>query len=372
MPFRETVLLTGASGFVGRELLWRLARVPHVRTICLIRQGESSAEERLRDLLGKAQLPPLGAEERSRCSSVAGDLTVERLGLAPATWEELASRVTRIVHGAASVDWSMPLDMARKINVEGTARVLELGQTARERGNLQAFDYLSTCYVCGKRTGLIPEDDLDGSQGFFNSYEQSKFEAERLVRSSGLPYCILRLSTVVGDSRTGYASTFKVMYWPLKMLARGVARVVPADQRGIVDLVPVDYVCEALEAVAASPSNRGKTFHLAAGPGRSSTIGEMARLAARCFRVPPPLLVPPVLFDLAVRPALYLAVWGKRRQLLKKGRVYRPYLAHRASFDTARAFAVLEPLNISPPTVEDYFQRLVDYALQSDWGKREV
>ena len=84
------------------------------------------------------------------------------------------------------------------------------------------------------------------------------------------------------------------------------------------------------------------------------------------------MLVPPVLFDLAVRPALSLAVWGKRRQLLNKGRIYRPYLAYRASFDTARAFAVLEPLNISPPTVENYFQRLVDYALASDWGKREV
>jgi thioester reductase-like protein len=364
----ETVLLTGATGFVGRELLWRLARVPHVRVLCLIRAGDSAAAaRRLDDVLDKAQPSPLTPEERSRCAAINGDLTAEKLGLTSDQWESLAGSVTRIVHGAASVDWAMPLDVARNINVLGTRRVIELAQAAHARGVLQAFDYISTCHVCGRKRGVILETDLDASSGFFNSYEQSKFEGETLVGAGGLPFCIFRLSMVVGDSHTGYASTFKVMYWPLKMLARGLAWAVPADPRGIIDLVPVDYVCDALEIIAADRSQRGKTFHLAAGPGRSSTIAEMLALAVKTFRVRAPLLIPPTLFNAAVRPILFLVVWGKRRRLLRKGKVYRPYFSFGAIFDTSQVRAALEPTGITPPLVQDYFQKLIDYAVASDW-----
>ena len=372
MQASETILLTGATGFVGRELLWRLARVPQNEIVCLIRSRDSSeACGRVQEILDKARPSEVTPEQRSRVRAISGDLTVERLGLASEQWDQLVSSATRVVHGAASVEWARPLNEARQINVAGTRSLIELAQAARARGRLRAFDYISTCYVCGKRTGLITESDLDGSQGFFNSYEQSKFEAEQLVRSSGLPFCIFRLSTVVGDSRTGYASTFKVMYWPLKILARGLAWVVPADRNGIVDLVPVDYVCDTLEAIAADPCQRGKTFHVAAGPDRSSTIGDILELAVKCFGQRPPILIPPIFFEAIIWP-LYLIVGKKRRELLKKGKVYRPYFSYAAVFDTAEARAKLEPLGIRPPRVEDYFQRIIDYALATEWGKREV
>jgi nucleoside-diphosphate-sugar epimerase len=326
----------------------------------------------LDEILDHAQPTPLTAEERSRCSALLGDLTSEWLGLSDRCWQQLTASVERIVHGAASVDWAMPLETARAINVEGTRRVLELAEAARARGVLTRFDYLGTCHVCGRREGLILESDLDGSAGFFNNYEQSKLEAETLVRRSRVPFCIFRLPMVVGDSRTGYASTFKVMYWPLKILSRGALWAVPADRNGIVDLAPVDYVCEALEALSRDPAQRGKTFHLAAGAARASTIGDMLDLAIESFGVRPPLLVPPALFDVAIRPLLYLMMWGKRRQQLKKGKVYRPYLAFRATFDTTEVQTALEPLGIQPPPVCDYFQKLIDYAIASDWGRRDV
>jgi len=370
---QQTVLLTGGSGFVGRELLWRLARSPEVRTICLLRAADDAAAAgRLAEILDHAQPTPLTAEERSRCSAIAGELTMENLGLAARCWQQLATSVERIIHGAASVDWAMPLEMARAINVEGTRRVLELAEAAKESGVLTRFDYLGTCHVCGQRQGLILESDLDGSAGFFNNYEQSKFEAETLVRRSRVPFCIFRLPMVVGDSRTGYASTFKVMYWPLKLLSRGALWVVPADRRGVVDLAPVDYVCDALEALSRDPAQRGRTFHLAAGAGRASTIGAMLDLAVGSFGVRPPVLVPAPLFDAAIRPLLYLVTWGKKRQQLRKGKVYRPYLAFRATFDTTQVRTALDPLGIEPPPVRDYFQKLIDYAIASNWGKRGV
>jgi long-chain acyl-CoA synthetase len=372
-PAPETILLTGATGFVGRELLWRVARRPGDRVICLVR-GKEDAESaaKIAHILDIARPESLTTEDRSRVSVVRGDIAQDRLGLSGAQFDELAGVATRVIHDAATVDWAAPLETTRRINVDGTRRVLELAQLGYRRGALRRFDYVSTCHVCGKRTGNILEASLDDSAGFFNNYEQSKFEAETLVRRSGLPFSTFRLSSVVGDSRTGYSSTFRVMYWPLKMLSRGMAWVVPADRAGMLDIVPIDFVCEALEALSADPSMRGKTFHLAAGPERSSTIGELLDLAASRFRVRPPMLISPSTFDTYLRPLLYLVTWGRRRDMMKKGRVYRPYMAFRASFDTTEGRAVLDPLGIRPPLVREYFQRLIDYALESQWGKREV
>ncbi len=366
-----SVLLTGATGFVGRELLWRLVRQPDNRVVCLLRaKNDAEAAAKLAKVLDQSRPEPLTAEQQARAAALRGDLTEEELGLSPQQRDELAANVHRVIHGAATVNWATSLETARRINVEGTRRMLELAALAHARGVLRRFDYVSTCHVCGRRRGRIAEESLDGSTGFFNNYEQSKFEAEQLVRSSALPFATFRLSSVVGDSRTGYSSTFKVMYWPLKMLSRGMVWVVPADRRGIVDIVPVDYVCDALEAISADMSQRGKTFHLAAGPEHSSTIGELLNLGVKTFRVRAPLLVPPSVFFYTLRPLLFLITWGKRREMLKKGRVYVPYFSFRAPFDTSQARAVLDKVGLRPPLVQDYFQKLIDYAIASDWGKR--
>lgn len=81
---------------------------------------------------------------------------------------------------------------------------------------LTRFDYISTCYVCGRRAGLIGEEDLEQKQSFNNTYERSKYEEEAFVRAhrNEVPICIFRPPLVVGDSRTGYAATVNVMYWP--------------------------------------------------------------------------------------------------------------------------------------------------------------
>ena len=371
MTDSETTLLTGATGFVGRELLWRLVRRPDQRVVCLLRaRGAVDVGARLAGLLDRAR-PTLTVEERSRATAVEGDLTLRDLGLPPERRDPLAAAVTRVIHAAANVDWGATREGARRVNVEGTMRVLDFAAIAHRAGALKRFDDVSTCHVCGRRRGRIDEDSLDESAGFFNHYEQSKFEAEQRVRASGLPFAVFRLSSVVGDSKTGYASTFKVMYWPLKMLARGMARVVPADRRGVVDVVPIDYVCDALEIISADPAQRGRTFHLAAGPDRASTIGELLDLGVARFGVRPPWLVPPALFFATVRPLLYAVTWGRRREILKKGRVYVPYFAFGASFGTSNARAVLDPAGLRPPLVHEYFARLIDYAVASDWGKRD-
>lgn len=371
MAAEEVVFLTGATGTVGRELLWRILQTRGARVVCLVRAADDGqAGARLAAALDDLPGRRLEPGERQRMSAVAGDLTRDRLGLEPARWDALAAEVSRIVHGGATVTWDLPLADARAVNVDGTRRMLELAEAGVRRGRLTRFDYIGTCMVAGRRRGLIGEEDLDGRAGFFNTYERSKFEAEQLVRgrAGAVPVWIYRLSMVVGDSATGYTSTFNVMYWPLKMMARGQVVAAPADRTGRLDMVPLDYVGRAVEAISAAPGRPGTGFHIAAGPENDCTVGDVLALAAARFGVRPPRLVPPRLFAL-IRPLLYAVVWGRRRDIMKRGRVYRPYLHYQARFDTTQARAVLDPLGIRPPSVHEYFDRLIDYAVASDWGR---
>ena len=369
-----TVLLTGATGFIGRELLWRLVRHPDTRVYCLLRaDDDSGARSRLELILDAAQPEPLTAEERARAIPLRGDLTLERIGLSESQWQQLAAEVCRLVHGAASVAFHLSLEESRMINVEGTRRMLQFAKAAM-RHRLTRFDYISTCYVCGRRTGLIGEEDLPNGPGqrFNNNYERSKSEAEALVRvhRKEIPISIFRPPMVVGDSRTGYAATFKVMYWPLKMMSRGYVWVVPGDAQGVIDVVPVDYVCDALEFISADPSQRGKCFHLAAGPEHSATVVQCLDLAVAAFEVRRPLLMNPILYRALVRPLLKLVLWGKRRELLNKGKVYAPYISYRAHFDTSQTRAALTTSGLEVFPVANYFRKVVEYAVATDWGKR--
>ena len=363
---RRGVLLTGATGFVGRELLWRIARDADHPVACIVRaRSQADADARLAAVTG-----PLTPEQRARVRAIPGDLGSERIGLDANTWDRLAATSERVLHCGASVDWAMPLATARHTNVEGTRRMLELGAEAHRRGTLQRFDYVSTTTVCGRRPGLIREDSLDGSAGFFNYYEQSKFEAEGLVRASGLPFRVFRMSMVVGESRTGYTSAFNVMYWPLKQLARGMAFVVPANRHGWLDMVPVDYVCDALQIISRDRTARATTFHLAAGPEGAATVGELLDLGCRRFGARTDLRAAGV-YQILLRPLLNILVWGKRREIMRKGRVYMPYFSYRAQFDTTETRAVVAPQGLRLPTVREYFETLIDYAVATDWGKRK-
>lgn len=369
---QTVVVMTGVTGAVGRELAVRMVRTPGSRVICLVRAAtDQAAETRLDETFNQMDHHPLTAEERSRITALRGDITQPKLGLAPAEWDRLAAQATRIVHGAANVSWSLPIEEARRINTGGTQEMLRLAEAAAKHGTLRAFDYLSTVMVAGKRRGLVPEEPLDDRAGFWSTYEQSKCEAEGAVwnAKSTLPVSVFRLSMVVGDSRTGHTAAFNVMYWPLKMLSRGVFWLAPADPGGVVDIVPIDYVADAVEAISADPAQRGGCFHIAAGADDCCTISDLLDLAVEVMKVRRPILVNPAIFMACVRPLLFAVTWGKRRELMKKARVYVPYLSYPARFDVSRTRAALQTSGLKPPPVRAYFRKLIDYAVAMDWGK---
>ncbi len=368
----DGVLLTGATGFVGMELLARYLESTERRVFALVRSdddGQAAArmERTLRCLFGP------GHPYSERVVAVPGDVTRPSLGLR-GRLDELAERVSEVVHGAATVSFSAGLAEALEINVEGTLRMLEFGERCQARGGLRRFSHISTAYVAGGHSGCFSEDDLDVGQRFHNAYEQSKFEAECLLAGwwERLPLTVLRPSIIVGERDSGWTASFNVLYWPLRAFARGAYAALPARPSAPVDVVPVDYVADAIFALSQSPEAEGATFHLTAG-AQASTVGELVELAAARFRRPQPRLVDPALYRRLVHPLLVRATRDERyRRALRRSEVFFPYFALEAVFDDRRSRVALRGAGIRPTPLRTYFDPLVEFALAADWGRRPI
>lgn len=367
------VLLTGATGFLGMELLARYLERTERPVYALVRAtDDAEAQARLRAAV--RMVVPVPGRYDDRLLAIRGDVAQPGLGLARSTRVALAETVTEIVHAAASVSFTLPLDDAREINVEGTRRLLELAELCMARGSLRRFSHVSTAYVAGDRRGAFHEHELDVGQSFRNSYERTKHEAETLVRAQmeRLPIQVFRPSIVVGEQETGWTASFNVIYAPLRAYATGASLpLIPGRRKAPVDVVPVDYVADAIFELASREDGAGETYSLAAGP-QASSVGELVAMSARTFGRGRPALVPPSLYGRTVHPLLLRRAHGARRRWLEQAPVFFPYFALRVRHDTTRAQEALARAGIAPPALPDYFERLVAFAETARWGRRAV
>jgi long-chain acyl-CoA synthetase len=200
--------------------------------------------------------------------------------MAPAARRLLLGSVTHVIHGAATTRLDEHPDVARRVNVHGTRNALAFGAACPR---LELFAHVSTAYVCGDREGLIRESDLVCGQSFLNSYEESKYRAEIEARSraADLPIAVFRPSIIVGHSTSGCISSFASIYSPLRRVAEGSLRVLPCSANASLDLVPVDRVADAIARLAASGEADGRTYHLCAGSGRRTRVGDLVDATIR-------------------------------------------------------------------------------------------
>ncbi|MET0817470.1 MAG: SDR family oxidoreductase [Solirubrobacteraceae bacterium] len=333
----RAVLLTGATGFLGMEVLARLLERTDREVLCVVRaDGRDAAEERLDDVLAKLYRDT--SPYRARVRALPGDLTS---GVAAPD-----EQIDEVCHCAASITFDLPLDEAREINVDGTRTMLELARATGAR----RFVHVSTAYVSGTHTGEFTEDML-GTE-FRNTYEQTKSEAERLVAeaSEELDVAIARPSIVMGESDTGWTPAFNVLYWPLRAFARGLFAQIPARPEGRVDVVPVDYVADGIFKLVESGATG--TFNLVSGSD-AATVEELADLACAHFDRPRPPFVDTGEFGDATAD--------------EYGAVYLPYFDMEVVFDDTRT---REQLGMRAPRLRTYFDALLDYADAARWGKR--
>jgi thioester reductase-like protein len=369
-PAGDALLLTGATGFLGQEILLRYLERSDRPIYALIRaENDLQATERLRSIL--VSLFGDADPHLSRISAIAADVESAGLGLDDDRRQELARRVNEIIHAAASVSFTLPLSESRRVNVEGTGRLLEFAELCQAHGQgLRRFCHISTAYVAGDHPGEFTEAQLEVGQRFRNAYERSKFEAELLVRerSARLPILIVRPSIVVGERSSGWTSSFNVLYPPLKAFARGAYPVIPARRSTPVDVVPVDYVADAVFELVESSEDELGVYHLVSGQ-RATTVGRLIEDSARYFRRRPPRVVSPPIYRRLLHPILVRVSGERQRRALRRTEALFPYFSMRVSFDDRRARSRLERTGLRAPSLDSYFDRLLDFADYSRWGR---
>jgi thioester reductase-like protein len=350
MSTEDTIFLTGFPGFIASRLLRRLSRNGG-RFLLLV---QPAFAERARQELERM------AQQTGRSSSefrlLAGDITEPNLGLSPADLETARAESTIVFHLAAIYDLAVARDLALRVNVDGTRNVNEF---ARSLPRLCHYHYVSTCYVAGKRTGRILENELHHTAGFRNYYEETKHLAEVEVEAlkAELPITIHRPAVVCGDSRSGetakydgiYYLIFYLLKWPSVLSTFNIG-----NSEVALNLVPVDFVVEAMSTLARDPLAIGKTVQLA-DPEPLSTR-ELFDSISRCISgresrltVPAPLVHTSLMLPLAPK------LTGLPHSAV-------PYFFLKQTYDTCESTALLKPHGIACPPFESYVETIVDYA----------
>ena len=390
---QRTLLLTGATGFLGSHLALAFLGCGY-RLKILARSRGAGSELRLKRVLDAIQPTPLLSYLLSgQLELVQGDVTARHLGLSARTVLRLAAEVTDVVQCAAIVSFD-PLKAGelQQVNVEGTRNVLEFA----ELGQGATFHYVSTAFVAGRRRGPVQESDLDGAAGFNNAYEESKFLAELEVRKAmadGLPAVVYRPSILVGDSRTGQTQSFIGFYILLRSLELVALRArrllerkptqaaadgvmvgdgwitVPLRVQGseskTLNIIPVDYAVRAIQAIFQDPDSLGKTFHVV-NPA-PPTIGRLRDWMCAALGMRGVRLVSADEF--ARRPVNRL-----EHLFAKSTEEYGAYLGgEEPAFQADDTLKVIRREEIPQPCTDaDFICRLVEYCQASRWGKRRV
>ncbi|MFN0156650.1 MAG: SDR family oxidoreductase [Bacteroidota bacterium] len=365
--------ITGGTGLVGSNMLPRLLRAYPGSTMTLLVRGEDEqqAGERIRTIAQRIAAKEGIHDAVQRIDAMLGDVALDQCGLTQAQIDRIANETTHVIHGAATIRFDHPLNEARDINCGGTRRLLAIARSCR---NLERFVYVGSSSVSGQRAGEIYESELEMGQTFFNTYEQSKNESERIVRDHmhEIPSVVFRPSIIIGDSRTGKTSTFNVIYIPLRLLYKGMLTYVPGTPETTLDLVPIDWVDDAMVAIMQQPESISKVFHITAGPQRAARLGEVVLKALEYFDQHAPLRKPRTMEFISREEfeRRRAAMGGREEALMSQLDTLLPYVSIDRLFDSANTDALLARSGVGFPLFKNYSEKIFAYCIKSNWGKQ--
>ncbi|HKP68077.1 MAG TPA: SDR family oxidoreductase [Pyrinomonadaceae bacterium] len=349
MAFSETIFFTGFPGFIGERLVERLAR-PDTQFYLLVQkafvESASVAVEAIADRTGT----PL-----ENFALIEGDVTLPNLGIHHEDLPTIRDEVTSVFHLAAAYDLAVSKDIAFAVNLQGTKNVNDF---CLSLPNLRRYNYVSTCYVAGRRNGRVLENELAHDAGFRNFYEETKYLAEAEVEKlkADIPVTIYRPSVVVGDSKTGETVKYDGIYYLIQYLRRapGLLRFINVGNRDVrLNLVPVDFVVDAIATLSTDEAAVGKTLAIA-DPEPLTTAGLFDVIAEKLSRkgsmiVPPPALVEWWLMTPVSPPLTGLPHHGV------------PYFFLAQTYDTSQAKELLDAHGVTCPRFREYAGNLIDF-----------
>ena len=355
--YDEVVLLTGFPAFTARKMCEEL--VSRGRTLV-----HAVVHEKYRDEAREA-LDVLPLEQRARVNLVEGDAAAMDLGLSGKELASIAGEVDRI-HHMAQVSWlAADRKLAEKVNIGGAREILEVAGACR---SLKCLVFHSTAHVSGDRTGLVLEEDLQKGQGFRNAVEETLARGEKMMRGAmgRLPICVLRPTTIVGDSQTGEVDRFDGPYFLILLLVTSPPDIpvpLPGRAETLLHLVPVDYVVRAAHAIGRDARAPGRTFHVGdPSPLTAKRIFEL--VAAAGGRRSPRGFIPANLTKALLRtPGI--------DRLARSPRAFLDALATPVTYSFANTTELLADTDVRCPPLESYVERLVDYVQHRLREKRE-
>jgi NAD(P)-dependent dehydrogenase (short-subunit alcohol dehydrogenase family) len=350
--------VTGATGFIGRFVVERLLRKSNAQVYVLIRESSADKFEAL-----KARFP----DQAERLHMVAGDITAP--GLASETdRENLAGKIKHAFHLAAVYDMNMDDETADKVNNEGTRHVVQFVNGLG--GDVTLHHVSSVAVAGGDFVGKFTEDMFDEGQPLKHPYFRTKFQSEAIVRDEcKVPYRIYRPGAVVGSAQTGEMDKIDGPYYFFKTIQRirdSMPRWLPllGVDGGKVPLAPVDYVADALVAIAHKDGLDGKCFHLI--QSHSPSVGELIQILleaahgpeiAKTFDLPK---VPGAVKGLAGQFAGRIpgAIKSKVSDALGVPVSVLGYINNLAVFDDKQARAALKGTHVKCPELKEYAEKL--------------
>ncbi len=352
-------LVTGATGFLGGQLVERLLHRPDVTVHALVREGSvGRLEARMRRWPGGG----------SAVQPLIGDLVAPDLGLGDEKVAALHGTIDHLVHLAALYDMRADDETNQAVNVEGTRRVVEIAN----RLEVGCLHHVSSVAVAGEHHGVFTEDMFDQGQELPSPYHRTKFEAEKAVRDDArVPYRVYRPAIIVGDSVTGEIDKVDGPYYLFEAIRRLAALPsalpIVAPDLGDTNVVPVDFVADAMDRLIHTDGLDGQAFHLAAP--RPQSVIEVFNAFARAAGAP---RLVPALPRAALRPAAALAGLALRLPGAELARDLAldqvgipievlPHVAFAPTFDTSGTEEALAGTGIEVPDLRRYAPALWRY-----------
>lgn len=345
----RVIFITGFPGFIAERLVERLA-VDGSRFYLLVQPAFVQTAINAVGRISK----DTGAD-LDNFAIVEGDITKPDLGIEPDDLETIRAEVTDVFHLAAIYDLAIAKEPAFAVNLDGTKNVNAL---VRSLPNLRRYNYISTCYVAGKRTGHILETELQHAAGFRNHYEETKYLAELEVERMKPDFLItvFRPSVVVGDSKTGETAKYDGIYYLihyLRMAPRLLRFLNVGNKEVRLNLVPVDFVVDGIATLSADDEAVGKTIALA-DPDPLATAEIFDAISRELCGKGSALSLPSGMMESILMLPFSPAISGLPHSAV-------PYFFHPQTYDTAVAAELLAKHSIKCPRFSDYVPNLLDF-----------